>query len=145
VTRIVVGIDGSEGSCRALAWALQYAQSADAQEVQCLHAYVSPLAWIDEGTEYADAMIEHAATQAKAELDTALSDVVAPTGVKLERSVREGGAADVLVECSRDADLLVVGSRGRGGFAGLLLGSVSQRCAERARCPVVIVPARGAQ
>ena len=52
----------------------------------------------------------------------------------------EGNPADVLHDEARDAALLVVGSRGRGGFAGLLLGSVSQRVAQRAPCPVVIVP-----
>jgi nucleotide-binding universal stress UspA family protein len=144
MTGVVVGIDGSEGSRRALAWALQYGQSAGAERLQCVHAYDSPLAWIDMGTEYADAMVEHSVRQAKAELDAALAGVVVPAGVALERSALQGNPADVLVDCSRDADLLVVGSRGRGGFTGLLLGSVSQRCAERACCPVVVVPVRDA-
>jgi nucleotide-binding universal stress UspA family protein len=63
--------------------------------------------------------------------------------VQVEPVLREGQAAAVLVEESEDADLIVVGSRGHG-FAGLLLGSVSQECAHRARCPVLIVrePAR---
>jgi nucleotide-binding universal stress UspA family protein len=64
-------------------------------------------------------------------------------GVVIEQVVREGQAAKVLVEEARDADLLVVGSRGLGGFSGLLLGSVSQQCAHYARCPVVIVRGRG--
>jgi len=54
--------------------------------------------------------------------------------------LREGQAADVLVAESQDADLLVVGSRGLGGFRGLLLGSVGLQCAHYAGCPVVIVP-----
>jgi nucleotide-binding universal stress UspA family protein len=58
----------------------------------------------------------------------------------VERVVREGQPAEVLVEAAEDADLLVVGSRGLGGFRGLLLGSVGQQCAHHARCPVVIVP-----
>jgi nucleotide-binding universal stress UspA family protein len=57
----------------------------------------------------------------------------------VERRVVEGAPAAVLVEESRRADLLVVGSRGQGGFAQLLLDSVSQQCAHRAECPVVIV------
>jgi nucleotide-binding universal stress UspA family protein len=145
VRRVVVGIDGSEGSRRALTWALRYAESAGADEVDCVYVYGPPLAWIDVNSNYADAIVEHAVEQATTELDAALADVVPPAGVALERAVLQGTAADVLVESSRDADLLVVGSRGRGGFAGLLLGSVSQRCAERAWCSVVVVPGREAQ
>jgi nucleotide-binding universal stress UspA family protein len=59
----------------------------------------------------------------------------------IERRVSEGAPATVLVDESRQADLLVVGSRGHGGFAGLLLGSVSQQCSHHAACPVVIVHA----
>jgi nucleotide-binding universal stress UspA family protein len=60
-------------------------------------------------------------------------------GVEIDRVVRMGQPALVLVEEARGADLLVVGSRGHGGFAGLLLGSVSHQCALHASCPVVIV------
>jgi nucleotide-binding universal stress UspA family protein len=59
----------------------------------------------------------------------------------VESRLERGSAAAVLVAASGGATLLVVGSRGRGGFAGLLLGSVSQQCASHARCPVVIVRA----
>ena len=62
-----------------------------------------------------------------------------PAGLKLELQVREGGAAKVLLGASEGADMLVVGSRGHGGFAGLLLGSVSANVAEHASCPVFIV------
>jgi nucleotide-binding universal stress UspA family protein len=61
-------------------------------------------------------------------------------GVEIECRAVAGGAPEVLVSEAAEADLLVVGSRGHGGFAGLLLGSVSQQCAHHARCPVVIVP-----
>jgi nucleotide-binding universal stress UspA family protein len=57
----------------------------------------------------------------------------------LRREVREGGAARVLIEASRGATMLVVGSRGHGGFTGLLLGSVSSNVAEHAPCPVLII------
>ena len=142
MSRVVVGIDGSDGSRRALAWAFQYAQASGADEVKCVRSYEPPLAWIDVGSEYEGPMVARAVEQATAELDDTLSDFDPPTSLKVVRSVQQGLPADVLVEESRDADLLVVGSRGRGGFAGLLLGSVSQRCAERAWCPVVVVPVR---
>jgi nucleotide-binding universal stress UspA family protein len=60
-------------------------------------------------------------------------------GLSVERAVAEGFASDVLLKTVAADDLLVVGSRGRGGFKGLLLGSVSQQCAQHAPCPVVIV------
>jgi nucleotide-binding universal stress UspA family protein len=62
-----------------------------------------------------------------------------PAGLKLELQVREGGAAKVLLGAGEGAVMLVVGSRGHGGFAGLLLGSVSANVAEHASCPVFIV------
>jgi nucleotide-binding universal stress UspA family protein len=64
----------------------------------------------------------------------------ATDGIELEADAVEGPPADTLIAAGRDAELLVVGSRGRGGFAGLLLGSVSQQCAQHAPCPVVILP-----
>ena len=73
---------------------------------------------------------------ARRELDEVLGD---DPGVVVELLVEEGSAASVLVRESENAELLVVGSRGHGGFVGLLLGSVGQQCAAHARCPVVIV------
>ena len=64
-------------------------------------------------------------------------------GVEVTRSVREGGAANVLIDASKGAEMLVVGTRGHGGFVGVLLGSVSAQCAHHSRCPLVIVPPPG--
>jgi nucleotide-binding universal stress UspA family protein len=76
-------------------------------------------------------------------LGDAIKETVDPDGpVKVSSTVREGNAAQVLLETAMDADLLVVGSRGHGGFAEALLGSVSQHCVHHARCPVVIIRAR---
>jgi nucleotide-binding universal stress UspA family protein len=79
---------------------------------------------------------------AETALAATLQEVVPDAAeVEIERRVVEGAPAAVLVDESREADLLVVGSRGLGGFSGLLLGSVSQQCAHHAACPVVIVRA----
>jgi nucleotide-binding universal stress UspA family protein len=80
---------------------------------------------------------------AETALDDTLRESIPETDtVEIERRVVQGRAAAALVNESRGADLLVVGSRGHGGFAGLLLGSVSQQCAHHAACPVVIVHPR---
>jgi len=140
--RIVVGIDGSPQSRAALDWATHEAERAGG-EIDAVFAYDSGLAWIDVGSQYEAVIVEHAAERAKQELHRALDDQAneRPSPVVVHPLVVEGEPARVLVELAREADLLVVGTRGRGGFAGLLLGSVSQRCAERSPCPVVVVPA----
>jgi len=139
--RIVVGLDGSPESRAALVWAVHEAESTGG-EVDAVLASDSGLAWIDVGSEYQTAIVEHSAAHAQQELDQMLDAFASDGGttVKVRPLVVAGAPASVLVDLARDADLLVVGSRGRGGFTGLLLGSVSQRCAERSPCPVVVVP-----
>jgi nucleotide-binding universal stress UspA family protein len=140
-TVIVVGIDGSESAQNALAWALAEARlrRADVRAV-CAWQVTLPafgaagLVTVDPGL---DDSFERAAEQVVDETLDALAD--AAEGIHVERSIIRGSAPEVLVEASRSAELLVVGSRGHGGFAGLLLGSVSQQCAQHAPCPVVIV------
>ena len=135
---IVVGVDGSTGGQAALRFAVAEARlrGADVRAVTAWHmstmAYgggfgpgVDPTAF----EESANASLERALA--------ALGDEA--KGVEITRALRMGQPAQVLVEEGSDADLLVVGSRGHGGFAGLLLGSVSHQCALHARCPVVIV------
>src|SRR6478752_266297 len=87
-----------------------------------------------DGSEGGQVALRWALRQARVAGDAAGVDVVA--------KVVRGHAADALLDASRGADLLVVGSRGHGTFAGTLLGSVSQHCAQHARCPIVIVPRR---
>jgi nucleotide-binding universal stress UspA family protein len=82
---------------------------------------------------------ERIAADAHQVLDAAIDEVDAG-GVSIEPELVQGGAAQALLDAAKDADLLVVGSRGLGGFGGLLLGSVSQQVSHHARCPVVIVP-----
>jgi nucleotide-binding universal stress UspA family protein len=139
VSKIVVGVDGSEESRSALTWALRQAHSTGA-EVDAVLAYTTGVAWIDVGSEYQVPMMREAAKRAQRELDDVLAQETMNDAVEVRAHIVEGAPADVLVEAADGADLLVVGSRGRGGFAGLLLGSVSQRCVERAPCPVVVVP-----
>ena len=138
---IVVGIDGSESSRDALAWALAEARSRDARVtvVAAWHvatmAYAAPLVLPVEGG------IEHSFERsAELALAATLEDMGdAAESIQVEQRVVAGPAAKVLVSEAEKAELLVVGSRGHGGFTGLLLGSVSQQCAQHAPCPVVIV------
>jgi len=140
MTRIVVGLDGSSGSLTALHWAVEQATVLHA-EVDAVLAYNYDLAWIDIGSDYETKWIEGHAHAARDALQQILADALPePLPIAVHPVVVEGAPAAVLVEMSRNASLLVVGTRGRGGFTGLLLGSVSQRCAEHAHCPVVIVP-----
>jgi nucleotide-binding universal stress UspA family protein len=80
---------------------------------------------------------------AEAALSASVREALPEPDVEITLRTIQGSPAGVLVDESRDADLLVVGSRGHGGFVGLLLGSVSQQCAHHAECPVVIVHADG--
>jgi nucleotide-binding universal stress UspA family protein len=89
------------------------------------------------GTPVSDESFQRAAEQAMDETLDALAD--SGKGVRVERAIVEGPAAHVLVKEAKDAELLVVGSRGHGDIAGLLLGSVSHHCAVHATCPVVII------
>ncbi len=140
--RIVVGIDGSQGSKDALRWAVEQARLTGA-DVEALWAYSYGLAWIDVGTTYEDVWMDDATHRAETDARAFVESTVPDTGsVPLRVRAIEGPAVDVLVEQSKEADLLVVGTRGRGELAGLLLGSVSQRCVERAHCPVVVTPSR---
>lgn len=133
--RIVVGVDGSPSAKRALRWALGQAASTGAvvEAVACWRPS-SMYEWAVHGQDSGHA---EAAQKTLAE---AVADLAGTAGtVEVRQSTPAGNPAEVLVERSRGADLLVVGHRGHGGFAGLRLGSVSHACAQHAACPVVIV------
>jgi nucleotide-binding universal stress UspA family protein len=139
---IVVGVDGSEGANAALRFGLDEANLRQAT-LRVVHTwqfgYIGGLGFGGYGP-VAEVDVSEVRRAAEGVLDAALHDSVSDAdGVGIERRVVEGDAATVLVDESGNADLLVVGSRGHGGFAGLLLGSVSQQCAHHAGCPVVIV------
>jgi nucleotide-binding universal stress UspA family protein len=135
VGTIVVGIDGSENSHDALAWAVGEARLRGAK-VRLLHSWTFPA--VAAGADG----LPHADLQAAAEkvLDEALGAIPDPKRVELEREVANDSPAQCLVQASETAELVVVGSRGLGGFTGLLLGSVTQQVVHHAKCPVVIVP-----
>jgi nucleotide-binding universal stress UspA family protein len=142
---IVVGVDSSEGGKAAFRFALDEARLRRAT-LRVVHTwqfgYVG-VRGIDGFSPVLGADVSELRRTAEVALDAVLHEVApAQNGVVVERRVSEGAPATVLVDESRDADLLVVGSRGHGGFAGLLLGSVSQQCAHHAACPVVIVRAK---
>ena len=136
--RIVVGVDGSPQAAVALRWALDEARLRQAT-LEVVHAWLFPVVGDVPGAAV-DSLARDLERAAGELLDHVVDDVAgSDPAVKVDRRVLEGGAASVLVDVAADADLLVVGSRGRGGFAGLLLGSVAQQCVHHAPCPVVIV------
>jgi nucleotide-binding universal stress UspA family protein len=131
-----VGVDGSPSSRRALDWAMRQAE-ATGMKIVALLAWRAPTGY---GTGALVASGVDWANEARASLES----IVAPVSeewpqVPVEQRVLEGHPAEVLLAQTEGADLLVVGSRGHGGFAGALLGSVSTHCVHHATCPVVVI------
>jgi nucleotide-binding universal stress UspA family protein len=133
---IVVGMDGSPQSEEALRWAAAQARLTG-QQLHAVIAWEVPinfgvavmadLDWRQDSADLLRKTIAHVLPEAD--------------GDRVERHVRQGHPARVLLDAAAGADLLVVGSRGHGGFAGMLLGSVSQYVVAHAPCPVVVVRA----
>jgi nucleotide-binding universal stress UspA family protein len=141
VGRIVVGVDGSEESREALRWALEEA-GLRSWSVRAVRAWSDPYLVLPGFAQPEDFQPEALRDRARAELASTVADVVgAERAVEIEEKIVEGPPARVLIDAAEDADLLVVGSRGLGGFTGLLLGSVSQHCVAHAPCPVLVVRA----
>ncbi len=136
--RVVVGIDGSPGSRTALEWALDEARARQAG-LDIVHAWSAPYAM---GYSYG-AVVDMAVYEESARLllDGAVqaSDTHGIAG-PIRKILEPNGASFSLLEAARGADVLVVGTRGVGGFAGMLLGSVSHQVTQHADCPVVVVP-----
>lgn len=135
--RILVGVDGSSSSVAALRYAAHLAEALDAPlEAVTTWTYPpfsAPYTVIDWSPE----------NDAAAILEEAIDAAFGPhPPERLTRKVRSGPAARTLIDMSEHSALLVLGSRGRGGFAGLLLGSVSATCVEHAQCPVLIMRGR---
>jgi nucleotide-binding universal stress UspA family protein len=144
---IVVGADGSDLSKEALRWAITDAKlrgtsvvAIRAWEVPFIPPTIDPF----PGGPVPDGTIGLDPQEVRESVESRLAAFVAEVageepGVEIESRAIEGHPVEILVEASKEAELLVVASRGHGGFTGLLLGSVSQACAQHAHCPVVIV------
>jgi nucleotide-binding universal stress UspA family protein len=136
---IAVGVDGSPASVAALRFAAEEAALRNTGVLAVYALEVPTVPWpglmgiVGTALEEANRVFGHA-------VDEAFGD--AGPAVPFERRVEERSPAEALIEAAASADLLVVGSRGRGGFSGLLLGSVSQQVAHHAPCPVAIVRER---
>jgi nucleotide-binding universal stress UspA family protein len=143
--RIVVGVDGSPSSKAALKWAVRQA-ALTGSTVEAVIAWHFPPMYGGYGVVPVSAVepanFDEIAAKA---LNEAVAEVVDPaSSVRISTTVAEGNPAQVLLDAAEGADLLVVGSRGHGGFTGALLGSVSQHCAGHSPCPVVIIRGKGA-
>jgi nucleotide-binding universal stress UspA family protein len=154
---IIVGVDGSDHSHRALLWAMQEAARHHAP-LTVMTVCPSPARpatatfWglptlPDAGfdAERARRVVQDAVDKAAGEISGTVPEVTVPevTVPEVTVTVARGEPTEELVTASRDADMLVVGSRGTGGFTRLLLGSVSSQVVHHAACPVVVIPAAG--
>jgi nucleotide-binding universal stress UspA family protein len=133
--RIVVGVDGSTSSFEALRWAARIAVGIGA-EIDAVIAWEFPVSY-GVGVMPSEWRPDVDAARTVADALTTAFGTALPTG--LRSLVCQGHPAKVLLDASKSAVMMVVGSRGHGGFVGLLLGSVSAQCSELARCPVLVV------
>lgn len=131
--KIVVGVDGSRHSAAALRWSLDQAQGRSGM-VTALFAWQVPFVSLPGAFDRGE--LEEAYREF---LINTVSEVEPSPKVPLDTVLAEGDPVEALVEASKDADMLVLGIRGRSPVAGLMLGSVSQMCAASATCPVVLI------
>ena len=138
--RIVVGVDGSPSSVHALEWAIHQAELTG-DVIEAGHAwhfpsiYGMPVADVPDFAGLAAEILDKSIAEARNATDQNVPVEIRPVVV-------EGNPAQALLDMAKGADLLVVGSRGHGGFTGALLGSVSQHVVHHAPCPVVVVRGR---
>lgn len=145
--KIVVGVDESAEAVAALSWALENAGAED--NVLIIHAWQMPTYEAMDPMMYDPSEIESGAKRVvdltlEAAIERARAADADRELPQIDASVGRGHPGRLLIEASSDADLLVVGSRGHGGFVGLLLGSVSTYAVHHAQCPVVVIPQRDA-
>ncbi|MFF5437852.1 universal stress protein [Streptomyces achromogenes] len=134
--RVVAGVDGSPSSYAALRWAARYAEMVGGfVEAVCAWDTPSAIGWTGPAID-PEFDLEQAQERFAEEMRAVFPDR-RPAGMR--EILVEGDPSDVLIAASEGAEILVVGRRGRGGFARAILGSVSLRCAQHAACPVVVV------
>ena len=134
--KIVVGIDGSTGAHAAIDWALSHAQAND--QIEIIHTWTDPAMPAEIGMAFDPQIF---ADSAAAVLDAEMELIrERNSDIQIEGRCIRGHPGSALIEAAKDADLLVVGTRGHGGFVGLLLGSTSTYLAHHATCPLLIVP-----
>lgn len=136
--RVVVGLDGSPESTRALERAAREAELLGA-ELVAVAAY-SPVSYWSDAYDVLIPPADELAADVRAGAERQLADVGLPDGVPVRLLVEEGAAGEVLVQAAQGAELLVVGGHGRGAIRGMLLGSVALHCVVTGPCPVLVVP-----
>jgi nucleotide-binding universal stress UspA family protein len=139
---IIVGVDGSSHSARALEWALKEGalRQAPVTVVTVYSVPANPYTG-NPTVQDTDAVHQHKMREAAEDLTRKAASEIGdtqPASVKIRAII--GYPASELIAASRDADLVVVGSRGTGGFARLVMGSVSSQVAQHAHCPVAVIP-----
>jgi nucleotide-binding universal stress UspA family protein len=131
---IVVGVDGSPPGDRALAVAIEEARARGAK-LRVIYAFATrPSPFVVRSHDYLPELEQ----EARGELKDILARAPSTEGIELDSTVVPGLPAEVLIDASKGANLLVIGSRGKGGFEGLILGSVSAKCTQHAHCSVLV-------
>jgi nucleotide-binding universal stress UspA family protein len=136
--RIVAGVDGSASARSVLRWAVRQAELTGGS-VDAVIAWHYPAAYGGYGMAPVGVSEVDFAGWAEKTVAEEVAAATADSAVDVRTQVTEGSPARVLLDAAEGADLLVVGSRGHGGFAEALLGSVGQHCVHHARCPVVVI------
>src|SRR5579859_6017555 len=138
---IIVGVDGSGHSQRALEWAMHEAAVRQVPLTvltvsEAVRGYYSGMAVFPDDT----ARTEEAGRLAQAETDKVLAGLDEPRPASVTVKAVHGFPVEEIIGAAKDADMIVVGSRGAGGFTRLMMGSVADQVAKHAHCPVLIVP-----
>ena len=136
--KIVVGVDGSEAAQGALQWAYEEARLARA-ELVVLHSWDYPYSEVADGTADVRSSMQRDATAQLQSASAALVKQATQDGIVVTSMLVEKTPAQALVDEAATADLVVVGSRGRGGLSSLLLGSVSRAVVQHSPCPVAVI------